>query len=67
MDVNRILPTALQQVTPEVRAARLAICEACPSLQRQPIKRCGECGCPIASKTRFKQSSCPLGKWSQQA
>lgn len=42
--------------TPMQASERLAACMACPFLDG---KRCGLCGCPIASKTRFAKASCP--------
>jgi hypothetical protein len=57
------IPTVLAQVSAEQKAARLAICHACEHIKRQPIERCGKCGCPLASKTRFQRAHCPIGKW----
>lgn len=56
-------PTVLAQVSAEQKAARMEICHACEHLKRQPIERCGKCGCVIAMKTRFAREKCPLGKW----
>jgi hypothetical protein len=52
-------PLALDQVE-----ARMAICRACDRLIGQGTSaRCGQCGCFIAPKSRFRTQNCPLGKW----
>ena len=45
----------------DLSADRIAICNICPDLL--PMKICGKCGCLTTSKVRYKQASCPLGKW----
>lgn len=54
--------------SPEQRLERLAICEECPHaivsrIAGRDIARCGACGCPLASRTHFKNVHCPKGKW----
>lgn len=42
---------------------RAAECFKCKSMKKElKIIVCGECGCPIASKTR-SNDKCPLDKW----
>ena len=63
-------------VTPEVKAARLEVCNSCEKVFRHPKYperiRCTVCGCHMAeswlsapgfSKTELATESCPLGKW----
>ena len=50
-------------VPKDVQQKRLAACTFCPSRRSSPIAHCGECGCPIASKTRVANTACPLNKW----
>ena len=44
----------------EAAAARLHVCEACPSLRGD---RCIECGCYMTIKAHLAAMHCPLGKW----
>ncbi len=46
----------------EEAAERFSICLACPKLI-QSTKRCSECGCFMAAKTKLKKATCPLNKW----
>jgi len=51
--------------SPAERARRRNVCVTCPHVQmvaKKPIL-CGACGCPLATKTRFKRATCPVGKW----
>lgn len=48
------------QAEPDVQAARMAACEACPSYTGG---RCAECGCQMSLKSRWLDSVCPLSKW----
>lgn len=41
-------------------AARLGVCEACPSLRGD---RCVECGCYMTIKAHIASTACPLDKW----
>jgi hypothetical protein len=48
----------------EISQYRLTICNECPKKQDTfGIDVCGECGCPLMSKTRSLESKCPLNKW----
>ena len=47
--------------TAEVKAARLATCDACP--HRLASGRCAKCGCFLAAKTGIAAEACPIGKW----
>jgi hypothetical protein len=58
-------PGLIAQVSPAQKAARLAICRACPHYIAKPFERCGHCGCPLASKTRFARATCPIDKWEK--
>jgi hypothetical protein len=40
---------------------RLAICRACPHLQKGLV--CGKCHCPMALKISKPNAKCPIGKW----
>jgi len=42
---------------------RLAICEACPHLVRQPLLRCSKCGCLLQAKIHLFSTHCPIQKW----
>lgn len=46
----------------ELAHRRIAICEKCPSLNKD-LGRCMECGCFVKAKTRVNFEECPLGKW----
>ena len=51
-------------VTPEAKAARLAICEACPEFDpAQRRCRAAGCGCFVDVKSGFATEACPIGKW----
>lgn len=41
---------------------RVEICENCDKLWKT-FKVCSVCKCPIKTKTKFKASECPIGKW----
>lgn len=41
---------------------RIAVCNICPEL-KPTFRICGICHCQIDAKSRYKQSTCPLGKW----
>lgn len=49
-------------VTKEQRDERLSICNSCPEYTEE--KRCSKCGCFMEVKTRFRTTSCPIGKWN---
>jgi len=45
----------------ETSLARYSICKQCPKFTA--ARRCSECGCFMAAKTKLKEATCPLGKW----
>lgn len=50
----------------ETIARRLETCRACEFLGHAPVVKseiCKACGCPLANKTKFLNSTCPKGKW----
>jgi hypothetical protein len=47
--------------TESERAARRALCDACP--ERTADDRCRACGCFLTAKLRMASERCPLGKW----
>lgn len=60
----------MQVVDTETQKKRLAICAACPHrietqipLTKKRIAHCAQCGCLLASKTKFARATCPLHKW----
>lgn len=44
----------------KVKEERKKICETC---DKNKMGVCSECYCIILSKTAYKNSTCPLGKW----
>ena len=54
------------QVPDSVQQERLAICEACPHLNKA-IYTCKQCGCFMKIKTRLAMAECPLEdkKWGK--
>lgn len=46
----------------EVKAQRLAICNACPA-RNAAMNTCGDCYCWLPGKTRYAKSTCPRSKW----
>jgi hypothetical protein len=60
------LPFIPMQAPAEVSAERLATCRACEfhgTGYAIGLEICKACGCPLLSKTKFQQSTCPQGKW----
>lgn len=61
----------------ELEKQRAKICQACPeavkgsyeklmpdySLKEVQGYKCGVCDCPLSTKLRAKDETCPLGKW----
>lgn len=41
---------------------RIKICQECEKFLKLP-RICGKCKCFIPSKSRWRNSKCPLGKW----
>lgn len=53
----------LKEAPEGVQAERQRVCEVCPSY-RPSDGKCAECGCAlVASKLRWAEQTCPLGKW----
>lgn len=50
------------QVDSDMQKQRLQICNDCEFIV-QNKSRCGKCGCFLETKTKWKTSSCPIGKW----
>ncbi len=48
----------------DAAAARLQVCQACPSLRGD---RCVECGCYMMVKAHIASMACPLDKWPKPA
>lgn len=53
-------------ITPEQKAARLAICEGCEFFIAAE-RRCSRCGCNMDIKSGFRSVQCPVGKWPSLA
>ncbi len=54
------------KVPPELKMARMKLCESCDELSHAiPFTTgiCKQCGCFVAMKTDYVKSSCPLLKW----
>ncbi len=58
---NHVLD-GMGKVSPEKKVERLSICETCPHLKKESM-RCGQCGCMLNTKTEWRTSTCPIGKW----
>lgn len=60
-----------RDVTPEVRAARLKVCEGDPGKGRPPCpefqadRTCFQCGCDMDEKTWWATAGCPLDRWAE--
>lgn len=63
---TRILKNKLKgiddKVPEQVKANRLAICNACPHLNKF-LKQCNICKCFINYKTGLKEEFCPDKRW----
>lgn len=58
------LATGGKLVSPEVKAARLAVCAGCEFYDPEPKKcRHSSCGCYLDTKANWSSEDCPLGKW----
>jgi hypothetical protein len=49
-------------VTNELYVIRMELCNSCEFFRKED-KRCTQCGCFMETKTRFKKTYCPVGKW----
>jgi hypothetical protein len=47
----------------EFQIKRKKICQSC---EHNKFNFCVKCGCVIPLKTKFKFSSCPIGKWKEE-
>tara|TARA_A100001201_G_scaffold108250_1_gene92582 strand:- start:1421 stop:1783 length:363 start_codon:yes stop_codon:yes gene_type:complete len=54
--------TGFAQAQDELQAERLEICKGC-EFYIPDQDRCGKCGCYLKSKSAWKSSKCPIGKW----
>jgi hypothetical protein len=50
------------RVTPGQKAARLAVCEACPQF-KAANRSCLVCGCHLDAKAGWAKEDCPEGRW----
>jgi len=55
--------SGFETVPPNIKAARLQICEKCPSYEPESGK-CRECGCVMSIKASLSAEKCPLNEWS---
>ena len=65
----RHLAAGRPQASPELQAARLAVCESCDHL-RPSDRRCGlvrgcGCGCPVETKVGRLLDRCPVNRWPE--
>jgi uncharacterized paraquat-inducible protein A len=61
-----LIPLGIALAPAEQIAQRMTICRGCEWLGHAPVLKteyCKRCGCPLATKTKFSQSHCPLEKW----
>lgn len=56
------LRDGMVNVSSELQKSRLDICAECPFVTKDG-SRCVKCGCFLESKTRWRSSACPIGKW----
>lgn len=66
---NHIIPKAKEkEMIKLISQERMSICNECPliSTKHSTLRKdvhCTDCGCPLFTKTKSLQSSCPQGKW----
>ena len=60
----RSIAADIEPVTPEAKAARLAVCAECEFMIAAE-NRCSKCGCNLDAKAAMRSQQCPLGKWSR--
>jgi hypothetical protein len=58
----RGIAAAVDPVTPEAKAARLAVCAGCEFFIAME-NRCSRCGCNLVAKAAMRSQRCPVGKW----
>lgn len=49
----------IKPASPDVYAARLSICKACPNYRAGPYEHCALCKCPLASRNFLERAHCP--------
>ena len=54
--------SGFQHATTEEQRARLEVCKTCDYYIAEQ-DQCAKCGCPLKTKSRWKTSFCPIGKW----
>ena len=54
--------SGLAQAENDLQKKRLEICQGCEFYIPEQ-DRCGKCGCYLKSKSAWKSSKCPIGKW----
>ncbi len=52
----------VQKTESTLIAERIAICNICPEL-KPTFRICSKCGCQADAKVKYKQATCPIGKW----
>jgi hypothetical protein len=58
---GRHVAAGMPAASPELQAARLAVCDGCD--QRLPGGTCAGCGCNLSIKSSWLGEVCPKGKW----
>lgn len=53
------------KVSEQVYKKRMDTCMDCDYLEKESI-RCMKCGCFMKTKTAFKKTYCPIGKWKAE-
>jgi hypothetical protein len=51
-------------VTEDIRNDRLKECHSCEFFDNRS-ERCSQCGCFMNTKSMFKKTYCPVGKWHE--
>lgn len=64
-DLTKYIKEGAPNVSIEDYAQRLDVCMQCPSYIKSSA-RCGECGCLLEHKAKWKTSTCPINKWAPQ-
>lgn len=52
----------VEKTEANVSSKRIEICNICPDY-KSSLRTCMKCGCYIPQKVKYKEASCPLGKW----
>ena len=64
-DMVKYIKEGAPNVSTNDYAGRLSVCRGCPSYIKASA-RCGECGCLLEHKAKWKTAECPLNKWKSQ-